>query len=81
MSLEAGKSILVNQPESHFVVAGEEAALITHVTEGHSSEALPNHSLCYIEWVNRPMRHQANGSFRPYTQVWVPNDIKTIDAA
>lgn len=81
MNLEAGKSILVSQLESHFVVAGDEAALITHVTEGHSSEALPNHSLCYIEWVNRPLRHQMNGSFRPFAQVWVPNDIQTIEAA
>ena len=81
MNLEVGKSILVYQAASHFVVAGDETARITHVREGDSHPELPNHSLCSIEWVNRPLRHQMNGSFRPFTQVWVPNDIQTIDAA
>jgi len=41
---------------------GLERAVITHIGDNN---------LCWVEWVDRPMRHQANGAFRPSTQLFL----------
>ena len=45
-----------------------ERAVITHVggfnRDGHGP-------LCWVEWVDRPIKHQRNGSFRPATQLFL----------
>jgi|TARA_A100001391_G_scaffold181100_1_gene146871 hypothetical protein len=73
--MEVGQYIYVEQDDCASVVEGDEAARITHISEGHESDFRPGHKLCYIEWVNRPLKHQRNGAFRPSTQVWVPAAI------
>ena len=78
MKPTVGSEIFVALVESHLVCEGAERALVTHV--GDTSDAFSGsdgkaHSLCHIEWVDRPLRHQRNGSFRPSTQVWVPHTI------
>ena len=37
----------------------------------HAGRVDDGQQLVYVEWVERPMRHQRNGSFRPYTQMWL----------
>jgi len=46
---------------------GLERAVITHIGD-HTRDGLP---LCYVEWVDRPLIHQANGAFRPYQQLFL----------
>ena len=75
MKLFLGQTIYVDQEESHLVCEGSERALITHVGNGSHHPLGETHSLCHIEWVDRPLIHQRNGSFRPNTQVWVPHNI------
>jgi hypothetical protein len=48
-------------------MSGLERAVITHIGD-HSRDGLP---LCWVEWVDRPMVHQANGSFRPSSQLFL----------
>lgn len=76
MSYEIGNIIFVKQDTSASVIEGCEEAKITHVGRDDGERVM-----CYIEWVERPMRHQKNGSFRPYTQAWVPKSLKQFKAA
>lgn len=76
MEYQIGNIILVKQDTSASVTVGCEEAKITHVGRDDGDRVL-----CYIEWINRPLRHQKNGSFRPYTQVWVPKFIYQFKAA
>jgi hypothetical protein len=46
---------------------GLERAVITHIGD-HTKDGNP---LCWVEWVGRPMLHQANGAFRPSTQLFL----------
>lgn len=46
---------------------GLERAVITHIGD-HTRDGLP---LCWVEWVDRPLIHQANGAFRPSTQLFL----------
>ena len=75
MSLEVGQTIYVDLVDYHRVGEGSEKALITYVGDSSHHSMGETHSLCYIEWVDRPLIHQRNRSFRPFDQVWVPNHI------
>tara|TARA_B100002019_G_C20792911_1_gene367473 strand:- start:165 stop:422 length:258 start_codon:yes stop_codon:yes gene_type:complete len=79
MELTAGNIIFVTQVESHLVAGsdmnGEEAVIIELLDSTHS-ELGATHTLCWIEWADRPVRYQRNGAVLPRTQVWVPNTIK-----
>ena len=46
---------------------GLERAVITHIGD-HTRDGLP---LCWVEWVDRPLIHQANGAFRPSHQLFL----------
>ena len=48
-----------------------ERAVITHISADSAGRGRNNGTLCWVEWVDRPMRHQANGSFRPATQLFL----------
>lgn len=76
MNYEVGNIIFVKQDTSASVVEGLEEAKITYVGRDDGDRVM-----CYIEWVERPMRHQKNGSFRPYSQVWVPKSLQQFKAA
>ncbi len=73
--MEVGQTIYVDLVDFHRVDEGSERALITHVGYGSHHPLGETHSLCHIEWVDRPLIHQRNGSFRPHTQVWVPHTV------
>lgn len=79
MELTVGNIILVTQLESHLVagadIHGEEAVIIGVLDSSHSDLAA-THTLCWIEWADRPVTYQRNGAVLPRTQVWVPNNIK-----
>ena len=83
MELTVGNIIIVHQVESHLVTGadittcmnGEEAVIIELLDSTHS-ELGATHTLCWIEWADRPVRYQRNGAVLPRTQVWVPNNIK-----
>ena len=47
-----------------------ERCVITHVGDHTNEDGAP---LCWVEWVDRPMRHQANGTFRPAAQLFLEN--------
>ncbi len=79
--MEVGQTIHVELVDFHRVDEGSERALITDVCDGSHSSLHETHSLCYIEWVDRPLIHQRNGSFRPFNQVWVPNHISAKEGA
>jgi hypothetical protein len=80
MKLEVGQTIYVTQVESHLVVEGvnarAEEAVVIDVLDSSHHELGATHTLCWIEWNDRPVRYQRNGAVLPRTQVWVPNDIK-----
>ena len=44
-----------------------ERAVITHIGD-HTRDGMP---LCWVEWVDRPLIHQANGARRPATQLFL----------
>ena len=46
---------------------GLERAVITHIGD-HTRDGLP---MCWVEWVDRPLIHQANGAFRPSAQLFL----------
>jgi hypothetical protein len=46
---------------------GLERAVITHIGD-HTKDGNP---LCWVEWVDRPMIHQANGAYRPASQLFL----------
>jgi hypothetical protein len=65
---EVNQEVKVNQIDSGngVIDANGERGVITHVGTIEDGRAL-----VYVEWVDRPLRHQANGAFRPYTQIWL----------
>ena len=65
---EVNQEVKVNQIDSGngVIDANGERGVITHVGTIEDGRAM-----VYVEWVDRPLRHQANGSFRPYTQIWL----------
>ncbi len=65
---EVGQETKVKQINSGngVVDADGERGVITHVGRIEDGRAL-----VYVEWVDRPLRHQANGSFRPFAQMWL----------
>tara|TARA_R100000329_G_scaffold127584_1_gene106283 strand:+ start:73 stop:282 length:210 start_codon:yes stop_codon:yes gene_type:complete len=65
---EVNQEVKVNQIDSGngVIDADGERGVITHVGAIDDGRAL-----VYVEWVDRPLRHQANGSFRPFTQIWL----------
>lgn len=78
--MEVGQEVHINQWDSATgdVLAGNidasntnldgfERAVITHIGD-HTKDGNP---LCWVEWVDRPMLHQANGAFRPATQLFL----------
>ena len=68
---EVGQKVTVTQIDSsHGVIdaAGEEGVI---TFAGRTGDADIAGQMVYVEWVNRPMRHQKNGSFRPYAQMWL----------
>mgnify|MGYP001196248923 CR=1 FL=1 len=78
MELTPGNIIFVTQVTSGLVeqadINGEEATII-ELCDGDST-LVATHTLCWIEWADRPVRYQRNGAVLPRTQVWVPNNIK-----
>lgn len=84
MTLTPGNIIFVTQVESHLVAGadmnGEEAVIIDVLDSTHH-ELGATHTLCWIEWADRPVRYQRNGAVLPRTQVWVPNNIKQYKKA
>jgi hypothetical protein len=65
---EVNQEVKVNQIDSGngVIDANGERGVITHVGTIEDGRAL-----VYVEWIDRPLRHQANGAFRPYTQIWL----------
>ncbi len=82
MELTVGNIIFVTQVESHLVAGGidldvnAEEAMIIELLDSTHHELGATHTLCWIEWADRPVRYQRNGAVLPRTQVWVPNNIK-----
>ena len=74
MNLEIGKEIYVHQTNYYtgYLVNKDdgERAKITHIGDS-DPEGFHAGNLCYVEWIDRPMVHQRNGSFRPFTQLWL----------
>ena len=74
MDLTIGKEIYVNQTDyAHGYITDSnqgERGKITHIGD---SDPFGFHAgkLCYIEWIDRPIVHKKNGSFRPFTQLWL----------
>lgn len=68
-----GQEVYVNQTDSaHGIIEQDgERGVITHA--GRIADG--REQLVYVEWVDRPMRHQRNGSYRPYSQMWLSEDI------
>ena len=64
---ELNQEVKINQIDSGngVIDADGERGVITHVGAVEDDRAL-----VYVEWVDRPLRHQANGAFRPFTQMW-----------
>lgn len=78
---EMGNIIFVEQDTSASVVDGcEEASIIDVLGSDHHPKGA-THTLCWIEWVDRPVIHQRNGAVLPRTQVWVPNSLTQYKAA
>lgn len=65
---EVNQEVKINQIDSGngVIDADGERGVITHVGTVEDGRAL-----VYVEWVDRPLRHQANGAFRPFTQIWL----------
>lgn len=79
MELTVGNIIFVEQVESTLVEEREmngEEAVIVGVSDSSHHELGATHTLCWIEWAERPVRYQRNGAVLPRAQVWVPNDIR-----
>lgn len=76
---EMGNIIFVEQDTSASVVEGMEEASIVEVCENANTR--PTHTLCWIEWADRPVIYQRNGAVLPRTQVWVPNSLTQYKAA
>ena len=75
--MEVGQEVYINQWDSatgdvitdisNTLMDDLERAVITHIGD-HTRDGNP---LCWVEWVDRPMRHQANGAFRPTAQLFL----------
>ena len=67
---EVGQETFITQVDSAngVISADGERAIITHVGTHTNQSGDP---LCYVEWVDRPLRHQRNGAFRPFTQLFL----------
>ena len=50
-----------------------ERAVVTHIG-GVSPTGSHAGNLCYVEWIDRPMVHQRNGSYRPFKQLWLSHN-------
>lgn len=78
MELTPGNIIFVTQVTSGLVgqadINGEEATIIS-LCDG-DGPLVATHTLCWIEWADRPVTYQRNGAVLPRTQVWVPNNTK-----
>ena len=78
---EIGNIILVEQDTSASVIDGCEEASIVSVCGSDHSPMGATHTLCWIEWADRPVIYQRNGAVLPRTQVWVPNSLPQYVAA
>ena len=76
--MEVGKEVYIQQWDSSTGdvwtdisnvadMDGLERAVITHIGD-HTRDGQP---LCWVEWVDRPLIHQANGAFRPSSQLFL----------
>ena len=66
---EVGQEVKVTQVDSAngFVDPAEgERAVITFTGRVDGDK-----TMVYVEWVDRPLRHQRNGAFRPQAQMWL----------
>lgn len=75
---ETGNIIFVEQDTSASVVDGCEEASIVEVCKSASKR--DTHTLCWIEWADRPVTYQRNGAVLPRTQVWVPHSLNQYKA-
>jgi|13_taG_2_1085334.scaffolds.fasta_scaffold76334_3 hypothetical protein len=80
-NFEIGNIIFVEQDTSASVVDGCEEASIVNVLGSDHHPRGATHTLCWIEWADRPVIYQRNGAVLPRTQVWVPNSLNQYKAA
>ena len=65
---QVNQEVMVNQIDSGngVIDADGERGVITFVGRVDGDKVM-----VYVEWVDRPLRHQRNGSFRPCAQMWL----------
>ena len=80
-NFEIGNIIFVEQDTSASVVDGCEEESIVNVLGSDHHPRGATHTLCWIEWADRPVIYQRNGAVLPRTQVWVPNSLNQYKAA
>lgn len=50
-----------------------ERAIVTHIGDVSPTGNYAG-NLCYVSWIDRPIVHHKNGSFRPFQQLWLSGE-------